>query len=121
LSISPTRSSGLRNFKRPTVILNGWIQIGLYFAVLTALVVPLGRFMARVFEGEWTFLAPVFRPLERGLFRLAGIDETREQTWISAGPGFVATAGTAANALEQRKPRPWLSWRGQSNRLHSLS
>jgi K+-transporting ATPase ATPase A chain len=62
---------------------NGWIQIALYFAVLTALVVPLGRFMARVFEGEWVFLAPVFRPLERGLYRIAGIDETREQTWIT--------------------------------------
>ena len=31
---------------------NGWLQIAIYFAVLTALVVPLGRFMARVFEGE---------------------------------------------------------------------
>ena len=39
--------------------------------------------MARVFEGEWTVLAPVFRPVERGLYRLAGIDETREQTWIT--------------------------------------
>jgi K+-transporting ATPase ATPase A chain len=62
---------------------NGWIQIALYFAVLTALVVPLGRFMARVFEGEWTFLAPAFRPLERGLYRIAGIDETHEQDWIT--------------------------------------
>jgi K+-transporting ATPase A subunit len=32
--------------------LNGWIQIAIYFAVLTALVVPLGRYMARVFEGD---------------------------------------------------------------------
>ena len=38
---------------------NGWIQIAIYFVVLTALVVPLGRFMARVFEGERTFLSPV--------------------------------------------------------------
>ena len=43
---------------------NGWVQIVLYFVVLTALVVPLGRFMARVFEGERTFLSPVFRPVE---------------------------------------------------------
>ena len=63
--------------------INGWIQIALYFVVLTALVVPLGRFMACVFEGEWTFLTPVFRPMERGLYRLAGVDETREQTWIT--------------------------------------
>jgi potassium-transporting ATPase potassium-binding subunit len=63
--------------------LNGWIQIVLYFVVLTALVVPLGRFMAKVFEGEWTFLTPVFAPVERGLYRIAGVDETREQTWIT--------------------------------------
>ena len=39
--------------------LNGWLQIALYFVILTALVVPLGRFMAQVFEGERTFLTPV--------------------------------------------------------------
>ena len=39
--------------------------------------------MARVFGGERTFLTPVFRPIEGGLYRLAGIDETREQTWIT--------------------------------------
>ena len=62
---------------------NGWMQIAIYFVVLTALVVPLGRFMARVFEGERTFLSPVFRPVEVGLYRLAGVDETREQHWIT--------------------------------------
>jgi potassium-transporting ATPase potassium-binding subunit len=62
---------------------NGWIQIAIYFVVLTALVVPLGRFMARVFEGGRTFLSPVFRPIEIGLYRVAGVDETREQHWIT--------------------------------------
>src|SRR5499427_5122837 len=63
--------------------LNGWIQIALYFVLLTVLAVPLGRFMAKVFEGERTFLTPVVAPLERGLYRIAGVDETREQTWIT--------------------------------------
>ena len=62
---------------------NGWMQIALYFAVLTALVVPLGRFMARVFEGERTFLSPVLRPVEGVLYRAAGVDETREQHWLT--------------------------------------
>jgi K+-transporting ATPase ATPase A chain len=61
----------------------GWIQIALYFAVLTALIMPLGRFMARAFEGGWTFLTPVFGPIERALYRIAAIDETREQDWIT--------------------------------------
>ena len=63
--------------------INGWIQIAIYFAVLTALVVPLGRYMARVFQGERTFLTPVLGPVERGLYRIAGVDETREQHWIT--------------------------------------
>jgi potassium-transporting ATPase potassium-binding subunit len=62
---------------------NGWLQIALYFVVLTALVVPLGRFMARVFEGERTFLSPVFRPFETILYRAAGVDATREQHWLT--------------------------------------
>ena len=62
---------------------NGWVEIALYFVVLTALVVPLGRFMARVFEGERTFLSPVFRPVEAVLYRAAGVDETREQHWLT--------------------------------------
>ena len=62
---------------------NGWIQIAIYFAVLTALVVPLGRYMASVFEGERTLLMPVLGPVERGLYRISGIDEAREQHWIT--------------------------------------
>src|SRR5262249_42034657 len=62
--------------------LNGWLQIALYFVVLTVLVVPLRRFLAKVFEGGRTFLTPVIGPLEPGLYRLAGVDETREQHWI---------------------------------------
>jgi K+-transporting ATPase ATPase A chain len=62
---------------------NGWIQIAIYFAVLTALVVPLGRYMADVFEGERTFLSPIMRPVETAFYRLAGVDERREQHWIA--------------------------------------
>jgi K+-transporting ATPase ATPase A chain len=63
--------------------LNGWIQIAVYFAILTALAVPVGRFMAKVFEGERTFLTPVLKPVERLLYRLCGVDESREQHWLS--------------------------------------
>jgi K+-transporting ATPase ATPase A chain len=63
--------------------INGWLQIAFYFGVLTALVVPLGRYMARVFEGERTFMTPVLRPVEVALYRIAGVDEKREQNWIT--------------------------------------
>ena len=60
--------------------LNGWIQIAIYCAIVLALVKPFGWYMARVFNGERTFLSPVLRPVESGLYRLGGVDEKREQT-----------------------------------------
>ncbi|TXM61540.1 potassium-transporting ATPase subunit KdpA [Methylobacterium sp. WL103] len=62
---------------------NGWIQIALFCAVVLALVRPLGGYMARVFSGERTLLSPVLEPVERGLYRLAGIDRTHEQHWLA--------------------------------------
>ena len=63
--------------------INGWIQIAIYCAIVVALVKPLGWYMTRVFNGERTFLSPVLRPVERGLYRLGGVDETREQDWLT--------------------------------------
>ena len=48
--------------------LNGWIQIALYCAIIVALVKPLGWYMTRVFNGERTFLSPILRPVEAGLY-----------------------------------------------------
>ena len=53
----------------------GWIQILLYCAIVVALVKPLGWYMTRVFAGERTFLSPVLRPVERGLYWIGGVDE----------------------------------------------
>jgi K+-transporting ATPase ATPase A chain len=63
--------------------INGWIQIAIYFALLTALVVPLGRYMARVFVGERTLLSPVLRPVEIAFYRVAGVREDKEQHWLT--------------------------------------
>jgi K+-transporting ATPase ATPase A chain len=59
----------------------GWIQVGLFFALLLALVKPLGAFMARVFQGEPTFLDPLLLPVERWLYRLAGVRPAQEMDW----------------------------------------
>src|SRR5262247_1937707 len=61
----------------------GWFQILLYCAIVVALVLPLGWYMTRVFNGERTFLSPVLRPVEWALYRAAGVDETREQHWLA--------------------------------------
>jgi K+-transporting ATPase ATPase A chain len=60
---------------------NGWFQI-LFFLVLIFLVTkPMGVFMARVFNREKTFMDPVLRPIERLLYRYAGVDENHEMRW----------------------------------------
>ncbi len=61
----------------------GWIQIALFCAVVLALTKPLGGFMTRVFNGERTFLSPVLRPVEAGIYALSGVDQKREQHWLT--------------------------------------
>ena len=60
---------------------NGWLQIVVFFAVIVAITPPLGRFMARVFNRQRTWLDPVLRPIERLIYRLTGVDERREMSW----------------------------------------
>jgi K+-transporting ATPase ATPase A chain len=61
----------------------GWIQIILFCAIIVALVKPLGGYMTRVFNGERTFLSPVLRPVEAGIYWIGGVDERREQHWLT--------------------------------------
>jgi K+-transporting ATPase ATPase A chain len=61
----------------------GWTQIFLFCAIVVALVKPLGLYMTRVFNGERTFLSPVLRPVEAGLYWIGGVDEKREQHWLT--------------------------------------
>jgi K+-transporting ATPase ATPase A chain len=63
--------------------LNGWLQIALYVGVLVLCVKPLGRYMARVFNGERTWLDSVLRPVERLIYRISGVDPRQEQHWTT--------------------------------------
>ena len=58
-----------------------WFQLIFYFVVLFLLVKPLGFFMAHVYQGERTFLDPVFGPLERLIYRLGGVHADEEMNW----------------------------------------
>ena len=118
--------------------LNGWIQIAIYFVVLTALVVPLGRYMARVFEGERTFLSPVLGPVERGLYRIsrhrrdarAALDHlygrhaaVQRRGLCSALRAAAASGCLAAQSGRHvgRGARPHLQHRGQLHQQHQLA
>src|SRR6201989_283586 len=61
----------------------GWIQILLYCAIVVALTKPLGGYMTRVFNGERTFLSPLLRRVEAGVYGSGGVDENREQHWLT--------------------------------------
>ncbi len=103
----------------------GWIQILLFCAIIVALVKPLGGYMTRVFNGERTFLSFLLHPVEVGLYRIAGVDEKREQHWLTYTVsmllfqvgGFVILyalmrlqAGLPFNPMEQSAVAPDLSF-----------
>ena len=67
----------------------GIFQIVLYLVVLVALAKPLGAFMAKVYQGERTFLSPVLGPLERVIYRAAGVNPAAESGWKRYAAGVL--------------------------------
>jgi potassium-transporting ATPase potassium-binding subunit len=61
-----------------------WEIIGILVTLAAVVVcaVPLGKYMARVFSGERTFLSRFLHPVERGIYRVIGVKEDSEQTWV---------------------------------------
>jgi K+-transporting ATPase ATPase A chain len=59
----------------------GILQIALYFVLVLLTVKPLGAYMARVFEGQRTFMHPVLRWLEVLTYKAIGVREDVEQRW----------------------------------------
>ncbi|HEV7161745.1 MAG TPA: potassium-transporting ATPase subunit KdpA, partial [Solirubrobacteraceae bacterium] len=68
---------------------SGWLTIILFAVILTALALPLGSYMAKVYNGERVFLSPVFAGPERFLYRLLRVDPKREQDWKSYGKSLL--------------------------------
>ncbi len=74
---------------------NGWLQIGLYLALILAVTKPLGVFMARVFNRERTFLDFAARPLERLLYRVTGVDENHDMRWTEYAAAMLLFSGVS--------------------------
>lgn len=60
---------------------NGYLQLGLYLVVLLACAWPLGRYMARIYQGDIPVFVRWLRPLERGIYRLAGVRGDDSMPW----------------------------------------
>jgi K+-transporting ATPase ATPase A chain len=61
----------------------GWLQAVVFFLIILALTKPIGAYMARVFEGERTWLSPLLVPVERFIYRLCGVREDEEMVWYA--------------------------------------
>ncbi|HEX3917052.1 MAG TPA: potassium-transporting ATPase subunit KdpA [Caulobacteraceae bacterium] len=61
----------------------GWGEILFTIAITIALAVPLGAYLARVWKGESTWLDPVLRPVEAGLYWSFGVDRNKSQNWLA--------------------------------------
>jgi K+-transporting ATPase ATPase A chain len=90
---------------------NGWLQFGLYSLILLATVRPVGAYMARVLEGEHTWLDPILRPIERLIYKLSGVNSTEEMNWREyafAMLGFSAVTLVVTYAIERLQAHlPW--------------
>ncbi len=63
------------------VTLNSVLQVAIFLIVVLLLTKPLGLYMYKIFNGERTWLSPVFVPVERFFYKLAGINPEEEQKW----------------------------------------
>jgi potassium-transporting ATPase potassium-binding subunit len=69
------------NHRRTIMNTYEWLETILFFVVLLALVKPLGTYMARVYQGERTFLSLVLVPFENILYRICGVKKDEEMGW----------------------------------------
>ncbi|KAB2883584.1 MAG: potassium-transporting ATPase subunit KdpA, partial [Pseudorhodoplanes sp.] len=77
----------------------GWLEIIIVLALVVGCAFPLGTFMATVFEGHRTFLTPIVGPLERGFYRLSGVNPEEEQDWLKYTLSMLVFAGGCFLAL----------------------
>jgi K+-transporting ATPase ATPase A chain len=69
---------------------NGWLQIALMLALVLVTARPLGGYMVSALDGKWTWLSPILRPVEVGFYRIAGVSESREQSWFAYTAALLA-------------------------------
>jgi potassium-transporting ATPase potassium-binding subunit len=69
--------------------LNGWLQIGLFFALIFLSALPMGSYMTRVFERKGTFLDRVLLPVERLIYRISGVRADEEMRWTEYGAAML--------------------------------
>ena len=94
--------------------LNGWLQIGVFLLAILAVTPLLGRYMARVFMRERTWLDTVLRPVERLIYRSTGVDEAREMRWTEYAVALLLFSVVSMLVLYlMQRVQQWLPWNPQ--------
>src|SRR5580700_9375667 len=89
--------------------LNEILQIVLFFGLGIALTPVVGRYMARVFKGEKTFLQPLLAPLEKLVYKLTGINPREEMSWLTyLGAVAIMTTVGFASLMAILMTQKWL-------------
>ncbi|MGB6460894.1 MAG: potassium-transporting ATPase subunit KdpA [Candidatus Acidiferrum sp.] len=93
---------------------SGWFQIGLFVLVVFLITKPVGVFLVRVFEREKTFLDFVLRPVERLIYRICGVDESKEMRWTEYGTAMLVFSAASLILLYlMERLQLWLPWNPQ--------
>ncbi len=90
---------------------NGWLQFAAFSIVLLLTVRPVGTYLARVLEGQRTWLDPIFRPIERLIYKFCGVEADHEMNWREyafAMLGFSAVTMLLTYIIERAQALlPW--------------
>ncbi len=62
-------------------MIHDFILFIVFLLLLILFALPLGKYMAMVFTGEKTWIDVFFRPIEKIIYRLTGVNEEQEMTW----------------------------------------
>jgi K+-transporting ATPase ATPase A chain len=94
--------------------LNGWLQIAFFALAILLVTPPLGRFMTKVYTRERTFLDPIFRPLERLIYKLTGVNESHEMRWTEYAAAMLLFSVVSMLVLYLiQRVQVWLPWNPQ--------
>ena len=81
------------------VILSGLVEIAITLALVIAAARPIGAYMADVFQNRPTLLTPILGPIERAVYRAAGISAKEEQEWDAYAISMVVFGGACMLGL----------------------
>jgi len=82
--ITVTPSAGQQEVPSPLIFglrMTDWVQLILFFVVLACLIIPVGGFIANVYNGERTFFSPILDPVERWILSISGVNSDEEMDW----------------------------------------